>query len=157
MAKTASKLAEVLIGETPTELGEVRSFSISTSRNTIDVSQLSTEWKEYLVGQGQWTCNLELWYDPADTEQEDLATKARSGDKVSIVIRPQGTGASNPEFSGDGVVTSWDIAGATEDAIGLSLSIQGTGALTQSAQAASGGEGGASGGEGGASGGEGGD
>ena len=142
MAKATSKLAEVLTGKTPTKLGEVRSFSISTSRNTIDVSQLSTEWKEYLVGQSQWTCNLELWYDPADTEQEDLAAKAISGDAVSIVIRPQGSGESKPEFSGDGVITSWDIAGATEDAIGLSLSIQGTGALTQSAQAASGGEGG---------------
>lgn len=134
MAKTASKLAEVLTGATPTKLGEVKSFSISTSRNTIDVSQLSTVWKEYLVGQSQWTCNLELWYDPADTEQEDLATKAISGDKVSIVIRPQGTGASKPEFSGDGVITSWDIAGNTEDGVGLSISVQGTGELKQITQ-----------------------
>ena len=199
-------------------VGEVRSFSLETSLGTIDVSNIGTDWKEFLVGQAGWTASMELFYDPTDTAQEALIDRTVAGTPCQFVILPFGedevydldlggasggtftlgdgssiettelaynataaqiqtalntaysedgivvtangedfvitfptgvtatltlgatslTGAINPavtlrdeiaEFVGTGVITSKSLSGATEDAIGMSISVQGNGEL----------------------------
>lgn len=195
-------------------VGEVRSFSLETSLGTIDVSNIGTNWKEFLVGQAGWTASMELFYDPTDTAQEALIDRTVAGTPCQFVILPFGedevydldlggasggtftlgdgdakvtsalaynataaqiqtalntayeedgiivagtvitfptgvtanltldatslTGATNPavtlrdeiaEFVGTGVITSKSLSGATEDAIGMSISVQGNGEL----------------------------
>jgi len=195
-------------------VGEVRSFSLETSLGTIDVSNIGTDWKEFLVGQAGWTASMELFYDPTDTAQEALIDRTVAGTPCQFVILPFGedevydldlggasggtftlgdgdakvtsalahnataaqiqtalntayeedgiivagtvitfptgvtatltldatslTGATNPavtlrdeiaEFVGTGVITSKSLSGATEDAIGMSVSVQGNGEL----------------------------
>lgn len=195
-------------------VGEVRSFSLETSLGTIDVSNIGTDWKEFLVGQAGWTASMELFYDPTDTVQEALIDRTVAGTPCQFVILPFGedevydldlggasggtftlgdgdakvtsalaynataaqiqtalntayeedgiivagtvitfptgvtanltldatslTGATNPdvtlrdeiaEFVGTGVITSKSLSGATEDAIGMSISVQGNGEL----------------------------
>lgn len=195
-------------------VGEVRSFNLETSLGTIDVSNIGTDWKEFLVGQAGWTASMELFYDPTDTAQEALIDRTVAGTPCQFVILPFGedevydlnlggasggtftlgdgdakvtsalaynataaqiqtalntayeedgiivagtvitfptgvtanltldatslTGATNPavtlrdeiaEFVGTGVITSKSLSGATEDAIGMSISVQGNGEL----------------------------
>ena len=195
-------------------VGEVRSFSLETSLGTIDVSNIGTDWKEFLVGQAGWTASMELFYDPTDTAQDALVDRTVAGTPCQFVILPFGedevydldlggasggtftlgdgdakvtsalaynataaqiqtalntayeeegiivagtvitfptgvtatltldatslTGATDPavtlrdeiaEFVGTGVITSKSISGATEDAIGMSVSVQGNGEL----------------------------
>lgn len=195
-------------------VGEVRSFSLETSLGTIDVSNIGTDWKEFLVGQAGWTASMELFYDPTDTAQDALVDRTVAGTPCQFVILPFGedevydlnlggatggtftlgdgdakvtsalaynasaatiqtalntayeedgiivagtvitfptgvtatltldatslTGATAPavtkrdeiaEFVGTGVITSKSISGATEDAIGMSISVQGNGEL----------------------------
>ena len=195
-------------------VGEVRSFSLETSLGTIDVSNIGTDWKEFLVGQAGWTASMELFYDPTDTAQDALVDRTVAGTPCQFVILPFGedevydldldgasggtftlgdgdakvtsalaynataaqiqtalntayeeegiivagtvitfptgvtatltldatslTGATNPavtlrdeiaEFVGTGVITSKSLSGATEDAIGMSVSVQGNGEL----------------------------
>lgn len=195
-------------------VGEVRSFSLETSLGTIDVSNIGTDWKEFLVGQAGWTASMELFYDPTDTAQDALVARTVAGTPCQFVILPFGedevydldlggatggtftlgdgsskvtsalaynasaaqiqaalntayeedgiivagtvitfptgvtatltldatslTGATGPavtkrdeiaEFVGTGVITSKSISGATEDAIGMSISVQGNGEL----------------------------
>ena len=195
-------------------VGEVRSFSLETSLGTIDVSNIGTDWKEFLVGQAGWTASMELFYDPTDTAQDALVDRTVAGTPCQFVILPFGedevydldfggasggtftlgdgdakvtsalaynataaqiqtalntayeedgiivagtvitfptgvtatltldatslTGATEPavtlrdeiaEFVGTGVITSKSLSGATEDAIGMSISVQGNGEL----------------------------
>ena len=195
-------------------VGEVRSFSLETSLGTIDVSNIGTDWKEFLVGQAGWTASMELFYDPTDTAQDALVDRTVAGTPCEFVILPFGedevydldlggasggtftlgdgdakvtsalaynataaqiqtalntayeedgiivagtvitfpigvtatltldatslTGATDPdvtlrdeiaEFVGTGVITSKSLSGATEDAIGMSVSVQGNGEL----------------------------
>jgi len=132
MGATASKVSvcKLTVGATATELGEVRSFSIETALGTIDVSTLSTDWKKFLVGQAGWSGSLELFYDPTDAAQADLVTKAMAGTKCKITVQPLGAGTAKTELVGDCYVTSMSISGATEDAVGMSVSFQGTDELT---------------------------
>ena len=199
-------------------VGEVRSFSIETSLGTIDVSTLSTTWKNFLVGQAGWSGTMELFYDPTDDGQEELVARALEGTPMEFTFLPFGadeiydlylggatggtytlgngdaivtaaldydstaseiqtalraayddpgilvvangadliisfpsgveaeltlgsaslTEATNPavtlrdeiaEYVGTGHITSWSPSGATEDAVGVSISIQGDGEL----------------------------
>mgnify|MGYP001005594413 FL=1 len=195
-------------------VGEVRSFSLETSLGTIDVSNIGTDWKEFLVGQAGWTASMELFYDPTDTAQDALIDRTVAGTPCEFVILPFGedevydlnlggatggtftlgdgeskvtsalaynasaatiqtalntaysedgiivvgtvitfptgvtatltldatslTGATDPavtirdeiaEFVGTGVITSKSLSGATEDAIAMSISVQGNGEL----------------------------
>lgn len=138
MSATASKVSKLLltVGATPTALGEVRSFSIETALGTIDVSTLSTDWKKYLVGQAGWSGSLECFYDPTDAAQADLVAKARAGTICTIAVQPLGVGVGNTQLSGTCYMTSMGISGATEDAVGVSFSFQGTGELALAADAA---------------------
>lgn len=137
MSATASKVSKMLltVGSTPTELGEVRSFAIETSLGTIDVSTLATDWKKYLVGQAGWSGSLECFYDPTDTAQADLVSNARAGTLCTVTVQPLGAGAGKTQLSGTCYITSMSISGATEDAVGLSISFQGTGELALAANA----------------------
>lgn len=137
MGATASKVSalKLTVGSTPTALGEVRSFSIETALGTIDVSTLASDWKNFLVGQAGWSGTMELFYDPTDSAQADLVSKAMAGTLCHIAVQPLGAGTGKTELSGDCYVTSMGISGATEDAVGLSVSFQGTGKLTLSADA----------------------
>ena len=195
-------------------VGEVRNFSLETSLGTIDVSNIGTDWKEFLVGQAGWTASMELFYDPTDTAQDALIDRTVAGTPCQFVILPFGedevydldlggasggtftlgdgdakvtsalaynataaqiqaalntayeedgiivagtvitfptgvtatltldatslSGATDPavtlrdeiaEFVGTGVITSKSLSGATEDAIGMSVSVQGNGEL----------------------------
>lgn len=137
MSATASKGSKLLLTITgsATELGEVRSFSIETALGTIDVSTLSTDWKKYIVGQAGWSGSLECFYDPTDAAQSELVSNARAGTLCTITVQPLGVGVGKTQLSGDCYVTSMSISGATEDAVGLSISFQGTGELALTANA----------------------
>lgn len=137
MSATASKGSKLLLTITgsATELGEVRSFSIETALGTIDVSTLSTDWKKYIVGQAGWSGSLECFYDPTDAAQSNLVSNARAGTLCTITVQPLGVGVGKTQLSGDCYVTSMSISGATEDAVGLSISFQGTGELALTANA----------------------
>ena len=137
MGATASKVSvlKLTVGPTPTALGEVRSYSIETSLGTIDASTLSTNWKNFLVGQAGWSGSLECFYDPTDAAQADLVSKARAGTECTITVQPLGAGVGKTQLSGKCYVTTMGISGATEDAVGLSISFQGNGELALAADA----------------------
>mgnify|MGYP001501953160 FL=1 len=138
MGATASKVSvlKIKVNGTDTPIGEVRSFNIETALGTIDASTLATEWKKYLVGQASWSGTLELFYDPTNTAQSTLVANAMAGALCNITVQPLGAGAGKTQLSGTCYVTGMTISGATEDAVGLSVSYQGTDALTLSTDAA---------------------
>ena len=53
ITKLPAKNSEVFveIGNTPTKLVSCTDWALNCTRNTIDVSTIGTEWKEYLPGQ----------------------------------------------------------------------------------------------------------
>ena len=117
MAKLASKNSVVLveISSTPTQLMACRDWTMTTNRNTIDVSTISTEWKEYLPGQIEATMSFTLLYDTANSAADTAIETAQwEGTELTFHIRPAGSTVGSPE-----------------DAIQVSVTAQGTGAITK--------------------------
>lgn len=142
MSKVAAKNSKIVLyfgAPTPAAVAfvEVKSYSLQVSKGSIDVSVLSTDWKEYLSGQREWKGTLELYWNPADASAEKQVNTILMGDgNLRIGYRPEGTGVGLPEFVGDAVITDWNLGGATNDAVGVSLSFQGNGALEEEVQEA---------------------
>lgn len=134
MAKIASKNSQVLVsvGTTPTALTNARDWSIETSRNTIDVSTIGTEWKEFLSGQITATGSCNLLFDPENATAEAAVESAMwNGTQLTFYVRPEGSAAGKVQYTFNAMVTGWNLSAATEDAIVVAVSFQGTGAITK--------------------------
>ena len=134
MAKLASKNSVVMveISSVPTQVMACRDWTITTARNTIDVSTISTEWKEYLPGQIESTISFTLLFDTANSEADAAIESAQwAGTPLKFHIRPAGSTAGSPDYVLEAYITQWDVSAATEDAIQVSVSAQGTGAITK--------------------------
>ena len=134
MAKIASKNSQVLVGvgSNPTALTNARDWSMDTSRNTIDVSTIGTEWKEFLSGQVTATGSCNLLFDPDDTMGSSAVESAIwEGTPLSFYVRPEGSTSGKVQYTFTALVTGWNISAATEDAITVAVSFQATGAISK--------------------------
>jgi len=138
MSKLASKDSQVLVdvGGTPSALVACSDWAMNCERGTIDVSTISTEWKEYLAGQISASGSVNLLYDPDNEDAEKAIEEAMfQGQLLKFYIRPEGTGTGKVEFQLPAFVTTWNMTGATEDAIRVAVNFSGAGELKQVPQA----------------------
>lgn len=134
MAKIASKNSKVLVevSSNPTALVAARDWAMNCERGTIDVSTISTEWKEFLSGQIQASGSVTLLYDPDNTGAEAaIQTAMWNGEKLKIHIRPEGDKTGSTEYTLEVFVTTWNVSAATEDAIQVAVSFTGAGPITK--------------------------
>lgn len=139
MSKLAAKNSQVMIKNSSavSALGNVKDWALNTSRGTIDVSTIDTEWKEALSGQISADGSFNIFLDPEDTTlQKALEDAMWSGEAVEFHFRPQGTGTGKLDYSLTAFITQWNITGATEDAVAISVNISGSSAITRTTQTA---------------------
>jgi len=138
ITKLPSKNSEVLveIESTPTKLVSCTDWALNCSRNTIDVSTIGTEWKEYLPGQISADGSTNLIFDPTnDTVAAAIESAMFDGTKLKFHVRPAGSGTGKVEYTLEAYVTGWNTTAATEDAIKVAVTFQGAGPITKGTQA----------------------
>ena len=108
-------------------VGEVRSFSIETSADTIEDSVVGDSARTYKTGLESSTVSIECYWDGADAPQADLDGRA----DVDFEIYPTGTGTGEKYYTGGGIVTSKSINTSFDGMVEASFSIQVSGAVTE--------------------------
>ena len=108
-------------------VGEVRSFSIETSADTIEDSVVGDSARTYKAGLESSTVSIECYWDRADAPQLVLDGRAN----VDFEIYPTGTGTGEKYYTGDGIVTSKSINTSFDGMVEASFSIQVSGAVTE--------------------------
>lgn len=111
-----------------TAVGELTSFTIETTGDVVEDTQLSDSTKSFLAGRTSFSGTLEMNYDETDAQQEALT----AGSEITFVLLPEGNTAGDQSFSGSGIVTGMSINNAMDAVISRSVTFQGTGALTKS-------------------------
>ena len=111
-----------------TAIGELTSFTIETTGDVVEDTQLSDSTKSFLAGRTSFSGTLEMNYDEADTQQETLT----AGSSISFVLLPEGNTSGDQSFTGTGIVTGMSINNAMDAVVSRSVTFQGTGALTKS-------------------------
>ena len=124
MATHHGKEAVVTVGGTA--IDNVTGFTLDTTHDTVEDTELSDTNKTYLVGRGTFTGSIDMNYDEESTEQGLLI----SGASLAFVFLPEGNTSGDESFSGTGIVTGMSINTPLDGAITRTVSFQGTGALT---------------------------
>jgi hypothetical protein len=121
-------------GGTLAAVGEIRSFSIEETRDTIESTVMGNDERTYLAGQGTATVSIECYWDSTDAGQQDADDSIRAKEKIDFEILPNGTGSGTAKYSGEGFVTSKSISVASDGMIECSLAIQVSGSVTETIQ-----------------------
>ena len=111
-----------------TAIGELTGFTIETTGDVVEDTQLSDSEKSFLAGRTSFSGTLEMHYDEADAQQETLT----AGSSISFVLLPEGNDTGDQSFTGTGIVTGMSISNAMDGIVSRSVTFQGTGALTKS-------------------------
>ena len=111
-----------------TAVGELTSFTIETTGDVVEDTQLSDATKSFVAGRTSFSGSLEMHYDETDAQQETLT----AGSEISFVLLPEGNTSGDQSFTGTGIVTGMSINNAMDAVVSRSVTFQGTGALTKS-------------------------
>ena len=111
-----------------TAIGELTSFTIETTGDVVEDTQLSDATKSFVAGRTSFSGSLEMHYDESDSPQETLS----AGSEISFVLLPEGDTSGDQSFTGTGIVTGMSINNAMDAVVSRSVTFQGTGALAKS-------------------------
>jgi hypothetical protein len=110
-----------------TAIGELTGFTIETTGDVVEDTQLSDSTKSFLAGRTSFSGTLEMNYDEADAQQETLT----AGSEISFVLLPEGNTTGDQSFTGTGIVTGMSVNNAMDAVVSRSVTFQGTGSLTK--------------------------
>ncbi len=108
-------------------MGEVRSFTLSESADTIEDSVMGDTARTYLSSLTSATLSMEVYWDDADTVQLIMD----SGADVIFELSPTGTGTGEKYYSGGGIVTSKEITASFDGMVEGTFEIQVSGGITE--------------------------
>ena len=110
-----------------TAIGELTGFTIETTGDVVEDTQLSDSEKSFLAGRTSFSGTLEMHYDETDAQQETLT----AGSSISFVLLPEGNTTGDQSFSGSGIITGMSINNTMDGIVSRSVTFQGTGSLSK--------------------------
>ena len=113
--------------ETPVAVGEIRSFSIDETADTIEDTVMGDSVKTYLPSLKDATLTVDALWDDLDAQQLALDSNAT----INWEIHPSGTGTGRKYYEGEGVVTAKTVSASYDGLVEASFSIQCSGAVTE--------------------------
>ena len=108
-------------------LAEIRSYTIESSGETIEDTTMGDSARTYKAGLTTFTASFEVYFDETDTAQNAVD----AGASITFSVYPEGDAAGDTFYTGSGIVTGRSITASFDGMVEMSLSVQGTGALTE--------------------------
>ena len=100
---------------------------------TAETTAFGDQDKTYITGLSDATVSLSGMFDSTtDSAIETIISNLKSGSiaSASFTYGPSGSAGSSPKFTGEALVTSYEIASPVGDVVTYSLELQCTGAIT---------------------------
>ena len=110
-----------------TGVGELTGFTLETTADVVEDTQLSDATKSFVTGRTSFSGSLEMSYDESDTPQQSLT----AGSSIAFILLPEGNSGGDEKFTGTGIVTGMSINDTMDAVITRTVTFQGTGALVR--------------------------
>jgi len=110
-----------------TGIGELTSYTLETTADVVEDTQLSDSTKSFVTGRTSFSGTLEMSYDETDTPQQTLT----AGTTIAFILAPEGDASTDETFTGSGIVTGMSVNVTLDGITTRSVTFQGTGALTR--------------------------
>jgi len=111
-----------------TGVGELTGFTLETTADVVEDTQLSDSTKSFVAGRTSFSGTLEMSYDETDSPQQTLT----AGSSISFVLLPEGNTSGDEDFTGTGIITGMSVNNSMDAIVTRSITFQGTGTLTRS-------------------------
>jgi hypothetical protein len=109
-------------------IAEIRSFSISETGDTVEDTTMGDAARTYKPSLTSFSATVEVFWDETDT-QGQVALSV--GAEVTLNAYPEGSASSAAYVTGSAIVTGRTINSSFDGMVEASITLQGTGALTQ--------------------------
>ncbi len=109
-------------------VGSVTGFSIDTTGDVIESSNLGSTARQYMAGRTSFTASVEANFDETDSSGQLALTV---GSTVALKLYPEGSDSGDYYWSGSAIVTGESHSVTLDDLIKSSMTLQGTGVLTR--------------------------
>ena len=110
-------------------VAEVRSYSIEESADVLEDTSMGDSAKTYLASLTSFSGSLDVFWDETDTSGQGALTV---GSSVTLNVYPEGADSGDTYYSGTALVTGVSRSGSFDGMVEASITVQGSGALTQS-------------------------
>lgn len=117
-------------------VGEVTSFSIEHTVNTVESTAMGDQYREFKTSVNEWTGSADVYLSSDDVTAlgnvfvGNGAGVGTSEATLTLEAYPGGNTTGYPKLSGEVIVTGFSVTSEMEGMVTASLSFQGTGALT---------------------------
>ena len=108
-------------------MGEVRSFTLDETADTIEDSVMGDTARTYLSSLTSATLSMDVYWDDADAVQLVMD----SGADLDWELYPTGTGTGEKYYSGGGILTSKSLTASFDGMVEGSFALQVSGAVTE--------------------------
>lgn len=122
------------------DLAEITSFTLDTTMDTIEVTAMGSQSRNYVQGLNTFTVSGDCIIESTDaaTQYTDItqleAVANGTGDPTgTLILYPEGTGTGGIKLSGNVVVTGFSMTGSFDGVVTGSFTAQGTGNLSYGA------------------------
>jgi hypothetical protein len=109
-------------------ISEIRSFSIEESADTLEDTTMGDTARTYKSSLTTYTGTIDVLWDETDTNGQNALT---IGASVTLNLYPEGDTSGDTYYTGTAIVTGRTINSSFDGLVEMSISVQGSGALSQ--------------------------
>ena len=109
-------------------IAEIRSFSIEESADTLEDTTMGDTARTYKSSLTTYTGTVDVLWDETDTTGQGALT---IGASVTLNLYPEGDTSGDTYYTGTAIVTGRTINSSFDGLVEMSISVQGSGALSE--------------------------
>ena len=110
-------------------VAEVRSYTITESADTLEDTSMGDTARTYKPSLTTFTGSIDALWDETDTTGQGALS---IGAEVTFAVYPEGDTTGDTYYTGTAIVTEVSRTGSFDGLVEASVSLQGTGALSES-------------------------
>jgi predicted secreted protein len=122
--------SEGLIKVGTTTVGELRSYTLEQTSDTIEDTSLGDSSRTYKTGLKGFSGSASLFFDEADAGQILMVV----GTEITIKVFPEGASSGDKFYEGSAIVTGYNVSASFDGMVEAEMTFTGTGALSLSTQ-----------------------
>jgi len=110
-------------------VAEIRSYSIEESADTIEDTSMGDSARTYKTSLTSFSGSLDVFWDETDTNGQGALS---IGSEVTLNVYPEGDTSGDTYYTGTAIVTGVSRSASFDGLVEASISVQGSGALSES-------------------------
>ena len=109
-------------------VSEIRSYTLDETGEVLEDTTMGDSARTYKASLKTFTGSIDVFWDETDTAGQGALDV---GSEVTLNIYPEGETSGDTYYAGTAIVTGKSVTGSFDGMVEATISVQGTGALTE--------------------------